>query len=144
MLCSHTHTHARARDYNASTNIDYTNEVCRLRPSMRDLPTIPSGLWSRDARQTTRIVIQYSYCKTSLVCVVGMQREPAVNCAWIIFEGASLSHSSTGRDVIIRNLLDRLPFAKPRMSWNLQGIPTHRPHSTPQKYYFPASGTHFC
>jgi hypothetical protein len=22
--------------------------------------------------------------------------------------------------------------------------PTHRPHSTPQKHYFPASGTHFC
>jgi hypothetical protein len=22
--------------------------------------------------------------------------------------------------------------------------PTHRPHSTPQKYYFSASGTHFC
>jgi hypothetical protein len=22
--------------------------------------------------------------------------------------------------------------------------PTHRPHSTPQKQYFPASGTHFC
>jgi hypothetical protein len=28
----------------------------------RRLPTIPSGLWSRDARQT-----KYSYCKTSLV-----------------------------------------------------------------------------
>jgi hypothetical protein len=22
--------------------------------------------------------------------------------------------------------------------------PMHRPHSTPQKYYFSASGTHFC
>jgi hypothetical protein len=22
--------------------------------------------------------------------------------------------------------------------------PTHRPHSTPQKYYFYVSGTHFC
>jgi hypothetical protein len=28
--------YAHTRDHTASTNVDYTNEVCRLRPSMRD------------------------------------------------------------------------------------------------------------
>jgi hypothetical protein len=37
---THTHTHAsmhtRTRDHNASTNVDYMNEVCRLRLSLQD------------------------------------------------------------------------------------------------------------
>jgi hypothetical protein len=63
--------YAHTRDHNAITNGYYTNEVYRLRPSMRlDYPQ------SRAAcdhvtlgRQSVR-VLQYSYCKTSLVCQV--------------------------------------------------------------------------
>jgi hypothetical protein len=40
--------HEDTRDHNTNTNIDYTNEAEHARP----LPTTPSGLWSRDARQT--------------------------------------------------------------------------------------------
>jgi hypothetical protein len=51
--------YALTRDHNASMNADYTNEVCRLRLSMRDHVTL--------GRQSTRIVRHCSYIKIKFI-----------------------------------------------------------------------------
>jgi hypothetical protein len=58
--------YAHTRDHNASTNADYTNEVCQLKLSMWDYYLQTKQLVTL-GRQSTRIARQHSYIK--LKCI---------------------------------------------------------------------------
>jgi hypothetical protein len=79
-----THT----RDHNTSTNADYTNEVCRLRPSIRDdYPQFRAAcVHVTIGRQSTHIARHRSYIKLNFI------KNFCSSCKTLAIQGTTVLH----------------------------------------------------